>query len=67
MIINLSEVRGVATVGREVKAELREVLPPDLEPAGRGPRRRSARVLATERMVYVLRTDVDNTWRERCE
>jgi len=67
MIINLSEVRGVATVGRGVKAELREVLPPDLEPAGRGQRTCSARVLATERTVYVMRTDVDNTWRARCE
>lgn len=67
MIINMSEVRGVGTVGRTVHAELREVLPPDLEPAGRSPRTRSAGVLATEGMTYVLRTDLDNTWRERCE
>ena len=67
MIINSSEVRGVAKAGREVKAELREVLPPELEDAGRGPRTRSAGVLAAEGTVYVLRSDVDNTWRERCE
>ena len=67
MIINSSEMRGVAKAGREVKAELREFLPPSLEDAGRGPRTRSAGVLAAEGMVYVLRSDLDNTWRERCE
>ena len=64
MIINSREMRGVAKAGREVKAEF---LPPALEDAGRGPRTRSAGVLAAQGMVYVLRSDLDNTWRERCE
>jgi hypothetical protein len=52
---------------KQLEAELREFLPPSLEDAGRGPRTRSAGVLAAEGMVYVLRSDLDNTWRERCE
>ena len=81
MIINSSEVRGVATLGRGPKAELQEILPSPLQgvpvvsegqvtPA----RTRSAAAAVLNAAsptlgpsTYALRADVDNKWREHCE
>ena len=69
MIVNSSEVRGVASLGRDVRAQLQEILPPELEAAGRR-RTRSAGVCEVQGggpRKFKLREDVDNLWRERCE
>ena len=78
MIVNSSEVRGVATLGRGAKAELQEIPPAALQgvpvvTVGRpSSRTRSAAAVqnanpALGPSTYALRPDVDNTWRERCE
>ena len=78
MIVNSSEVRGVATLGRGAKAELQEVLPAPLQAvpvANEGVSSRTrlaaAVVLTASSVVgpssYALRPDIDNKWRERCE
>ena len=71
MVVNSSEVRGVASLGRDARAQLQELLPPELEGAARvSGRTRAAGVRQVEgagpRKVR-LREDVDNLWRERCE
>ena len=69
-IVNSSEVRGVASLGRDARAQLQEILPLELESAGRGARTRSAAVREVEGVgpkKYRLREDIDNLWRERCE
>ena len=69
LIVNSSELRGVCSVGSEPRSELQKVLPP----AFQGPvasRTRRAAVLEAEGAgdaTFVLRSDIDNTWRERCE
>ena len=78
MIVNSSEVRGVATLGQGAKAELQEVLPASLQASpvvneGVSSRTRlAAAVVLTASSVigpssYALRPDIDNKWRERCE
>ena len=83
MIVNsISEVRGVATLGRGPKAELQEILPAPLKGVpvnnvgslvSSHTRRSSTAALvnacaALGPSSYALRSDVDNTsWRERCE
>ena len=82
MIVNsISEVRGVATLGRGPKAELQEILPAPLKGVpvnnvgslvSSRTRRSSAAALvnacaALGPSSYALRSDIDNTWRERCE
>ena len=83
MIVNSSEVRGVATLGRGPKAELQEILPAPLKGvpvvnvgslvSSRTRRSSAAAALlnasnaALGPSSYALRSDVDNTWRERCE
>ena len=60
---------GQYSVGSEPRSELQKVLPP----AFQGPvasRTRRAAVLKAEGAgdaTFVLRSDIDNTWRERCE
>ena len=71
MIVNSSEVRGVASLGRDARAQLQEILPPELEGAARvSGRTRAAGLRQVEgagpRKVR-LREDMDNLWRERCE
>ena len=81
MLVNSSEVRGVATLGSGAKAELQEILPPALQgvplvsSVGRVTTR-SRSVAAVQDVSadlglgpsqYALRPDVDNTWRERSE
>lgn len=78
MIVNSSEVRGVATLGCGPKAELQEILPAALQGVpvatvgGPSSRTRSAATIqnvspALGPSTYALRQDVDNSWRERCE
>ena len=71
MIVNSSEVRGVATLGREPRAQLQEILPPELEEAARiSGRTRGAAMRQVEGAgprKYRLREDIDNLRRERCE
>ena len=80
MIVNSSEVRGVATLGRGAKAELQEIVPAPLQEVpllslGERGRTRSATASAAVVNVspalgpssYALRSDIDNKWRERCE
>ena len=79
MIVNSSELRGVATLGRGPKAELHEILPAALQGVpvatvgGPSSRTRSADTIqnispALGPSTYALvRQDVDNSWRERCE
>lgn len=72
MMVNSSEVRGVATLDRGASAELQEIPPPALQgvaPTGRQTRSAGVRALnpALGPGTYALRVDVDNTWRERCE
>ena len=60
----------MASLGQGPRAELMEVLPPQLEDAGRGARRRAAavrEVLGAGPKTFRLRADVDNKWREACE
>ena len=80
MIVNSSEVRGVATLGRGAKAELQEIVPAPLQGVpvvslGERGRTRSATASAAVVNVspalgpssYALHPDIDNKWRERCE
>ena len=82
MIVNSSEVRGIATLGHGAKAELQEVLPAPLQgvavsgPAGGriSSRLRANRSASVQNVspalgpcMYALRPDIDSTWRERCE
>ena len=78
MIVNSSEVRGVATLGRGPKAELQEIPPaalrgvPVVTLGGPSSRTRSATGVqnvspALGPSTYGLRPDVDNSWREHCE
>ena len=80
MIVNSSEVRGVATLGRGAKAELQEILPPALKavPVVRvgvrfGTRSATAAAAVLDESptlgpsYFALRSDLDNKWRERCE
>jgi hypothetical protein len=78
MIVNSSEVRGVARLGCTAKAELQEILPAALQAvpvvnAALSSRLRSsaAVVLNASSAVgpssYALRPDIDNKWRELCE
>ena len=78
MIVNSSEVRGVARLGRGAKAELQEILPAPLqavpvanEVVSSRTRLAAAAVLTASSAVgpssYALRPDIDNKWRERCE
>ena len=79
MIVNSSEVRGVASLGRGAKAELQEILPALLHgmpvvSSGVSSRTRSsaAAVMGNDNhalgpSLYALRSDIDNKWRERCE
>ena len=79
MIVNSSEVRGVATLGRGAKADLQEILPAALQGVpvvslGQqvSSRTRLAAALQNESPAlgpssHALRSDVDNKWRERCE
>ena len=80
MVVNSSEVRGVATLGRGAKAELQEILPAPLQGVPvvsleQGVRTRSATASAAVvdaspafgPSTYVPRSDVDNKWREKCE
>ena len=77
MIVNSSEVRGVATLGRGAKAELQGILPAPLQSVPVvnevvSSRLRSAAVMLNASSAigpssYALRSDIDNKWRERCE
>ena len=79
MIVNSSEVRGVANLAQGAKAELQEILPKALQgvPAVTSrkkvsSRTRSATIVrdpspALGPSTYALRPDIDNLWRGRCE
>jgi hypothetical protein len=80
MIVNSSEVRGVATLGRGPKAEIQEILPAPLQgvpvvtvgQVSSRTRSAAAAVLnaaspALGPSTYALRADVDNKWRGHCE
>lgn len=74
MIVNSSEVRGVATLGFSANAEILEVVPPALDALRRkvGGRTRAGMTrdlsaIHEFQSQFALRSDVDNTWRERCE
>ena len=77
LIVNSSELRGVATLGRagDARAEISEIVPPALEAAARIGGMRRTRGAAMREVVreegvlqqFRLRVDTDNTWRERCE
>lgn len=76
MIINSSELRGVAALGTGMRSELRQLLPAPLQAVAsrllvsshtrRGVHDRAAAAQEIQRS-FVLRQDVDNEWRSRCE
>ena len=80
MIVNSSEVRGAAILGRGAKAELQEIPPKALQgvPAVASGSHVSSRLRSTSAAVqapspdlgpstYALRPDFDNQWRGHCE
>lgn len=81
LIVNSSELRGVATLGRGAGAELREILPARLQhhvastTSSRNRLTRSqARAAVADELqpelgskTYVVRPDIDDLWRSRCE
>ena len=69
LIVNSSELRGVCSVGSQPCSELQKVLPPAFQRPG-ATWTRGAAVLEAEGAgdaTFVLRSDIDNAWRERCE
>lgn len=74
MIVNSSELRGVATRGHTASAEIQEIVPPALRAVmrrasgnTRGARARDMSQFECYQSKFALRPDVDNAWRERCE